>query len=442
MTMPVLDESLVRAACARPGASLQFASRPNVRSAQPALSSEQILAEIQRVAELSLAEATTLPPQAYTSQDFFDWEVEHLFRNDWVPLAHLSQLPAPGDFLNVDMLGEPLMVVHGKDGHVRALSRVCPHRAMDIMPEGFGHAADRKGCGHAHVFTCPYHAWSFDLSGRLKGAPEMQQSAGFEKSEWGLREFRCETWSGFVFVNFDGQAAPLVKRLGELSATLAPWQLDTMQLAIQMDWECPFNWKVLAENFMESYHHLAAHSKTLQPSMPARDTWNDRERPGYIQAHLPIKDSVASLMKTAECPEGFPVVPGLPDELRCKWQLFLVHPLMLLAVTQDRIIWYRMQPLGPDQMTLLTTTLVPPSTMEHPSWPEMLKEQTETLRAFHLEDMEMCTAVQRGFYSSGYQRGRLSYLEMSVWLIQRYLAARARGVLPGTDSAPAPSQRP
>jgi hypothetical protein len=114
---------------------------------------------------------------------------------------------------------------------------------------------------------------------------------------------------------------------------------------------------------------------------------------------------------------------------------------MLMSANPDRLIFYRMMPLGPDRMKLLTTTLVPASTTEHPDWPAMLESETKRLRDFHLEDMEVCTAVQRGFYASGYQRGRLSYLEMSVWLIQRYLAARIRGVLPATDTPPAPAQR-
>ena len=148
--MKVLTESNVRAACAQPPSLTQFSSRTGVRSALPQWSVEQIQAEIQRIAELPLAKATTLPSQAYTSQEFFDWEVDHVFRNDWLPLAHVSQIPAAGDFLNIDMLGEPLIVVRGKEDRVRVLSRICPHRAMDIMPEGFGYSG--HGIGDAKEF--------------------------------------------------------------------------------------------------------------------------------------------------------------------------------------------------------------------------------------------------------------------------------------------------
>src|SRR3569623_3855009 len=126
IAMKLLTESNVRAVCERAANVNPFTSRTTVRSALPQWSVPQIQAEIQRIAELPLAQATTLPSQAYTSQEFFDWEVDHVFRNDWMPLAHVSQIPAAGDFLNVDLLGEPLIVVRGKEDKVRVLSRICP----------------------------------------------------------------------------------------------------------------------------------------------------------------------------------------------------------------------------------------------------------------------------------------------------------------------------
>jgi hypothetical protein len=105
------------------------------------------------------------------------------------------------------------------------------------------------------------------------------------------------------------------------------------------------------------------------------------------------------------------------------------------------VIWYRVEPLGPHRMKLLTTILVPAETTNHPDFARMLESEVKMLVDFHLEDIEVCTAVQRGLYAAGCQRGRLSHLEMSVWLFQRYLAARARGTWPTLDRPAAPSQR-
>ncbi|MGH8047702.1 MAG: aromatic ring-hydroxylating oxygenase subunit alpha [Chthoniobacterales bacterium] len=409
---------------------------------------DEVLADIQRTAALPLEQATTLPPEAYTSATFYKWELEHVFQPEWLCVAHISQLPEPGDFLTLDLLGEPLLIMHGKDGAVRVLSRVCPHRGMDIMPPGFGRdehsiaeAADSPGAGHTRLLLCPYHSWTFELDGKLKACPEMHQAAGFVRDAHALRTFRSEIWNGFIFVNLDGTAPPLAGRLTAMDADLGQWNPAEMEIVVQREWDCPFNWKVLVENFMESYHHLGAHSKTLQPMMPARDTWNEEERELYVRCHLPFKDSVLDELHARQHPFGFPTINALDDMKKKESGLFLIHPCFLAFVLPDRLVWYRIEPRGPDNLRLLTTMLVPRGTARRDDFASALERETPSFFEFHLEDMEMCTAIQRGMHSLGAQRGRLSHLEMSVWLVQRYLAARARGTWPTLDQPAAPGQK-
>jgi phenylpropionate dioxygenase-like ring-hydroxylating dioxygenase large terminal subunit len=433
---------------------LAYADRTSARSAQPPLAVEDIQRGICAVAELPLARARTLPAAAYTSEEFFDWEVEHLMRGGWQCLAHVSQIPQAGDFLNLDLLGEPLIVVRGKDDAVSVLSRVCPHRAMDIMPVGFGYdghgPAEAKpgapGCGHTRIFLCPYHAWTFELDGRLKACPEMQEAEGFSRDDFRLKPFRSEVWQGFVFVNLGGEAPPLAEGLGEMAKDVANYRLGEMKLVIAREWECPFNWKTLVENFMESYHHLGIHHQTLQPMMPARDTWTEEERRHYVRAHLPYKEAARAeyraFIARADFSENLPPLAALDEEQASEWGLFLIAPTFLLATAPDRVIWYRLQPLGPNRLKLQTTVLVAPGAAARPNFPALREKAEQQLVQFHLEDMEVCTAVQRGLYASGWQQGRLSHLEMTVWLFHRYLAARIRGVWPTDDRPGAPSQRP
>ncbi len=432
---------------------LAFPNRTSARTAQPLMSVADIQRGISAAAELPLAAARTIPAQAYTSEEFFEWETRHLLRGGWQCVAHVSQIPAAGDFLNLDLLGEPIIVVHDKDGAVRVLSRVCPHRAMDIMPDGFGYDGhgpaepkpDAPACGHTRIFLCPYHAWTFELDGRLKACPEMHQAEGFARDDIGLKAFHSEVWNGFVFVNLDGGAPPLAEGLAGLADDISNFKIHEMKLVVAREWDCPFNWKVLVENFMESYHHLGIHHKTLQPMMPARDTWTERERRHYVRAHLPYKDSVReeylAFAQRGDFSADPPPVPGLSEQQKTEWGLFLVHPTFLLATAPDRVIWYRLQPLGPDRLKLLTTTLVPPDFAARENFPLLREKIAKSLVDFHLEDMEVCTAVQRGLYASGWQPGRLSHLEMPVWLFHRYLAARIRGVWPTDDRPAAPGQR-
>ena len=433
---------------------LAYASRTSTRTAQRPLALAEIQQGVLDAAARPLSRAVTLPAQAYTSEEFFEWEVNTVLRAGWQCVAHVSQLPRPGDFLNLDLLGEPLIVIRGKDGQVRALSRVCPHRAMDIMPAGFGYDGhgpaearpDAPSCGHTRILLCPYHAWTFELDGGLKACPEMHRAEGFARDAFGLKAFPTVTWQGLVFVNLDGSCPPFESGLGEATADLAAFNLPDLQVIVAREWDCSFNWKVLVENFMESYHHLGIHHKTLQPMMPARDTWTEQERRHYVRAHLPYKESVRAEMRAqaerGDTGDGLPLLPGLDDRQQTEWGLFLVHPSCLIATAPDRVIWYRLQPLGPDRLKLLTTTLVPRATVGRPDFARVREHATKLLTEFHLEDMEVCTAVQRGLYASGWQPGRLSHLEMPVWLFHRFIAARIRGVWPTDDHPAAPSQAP
>jgi phenylpropionate dioxygenase-like ring-hydroxylating dioxygenase large terminal subunit len=160
---------------------------------------------------LPVNEARSLPPELYTSEEFFAFEQEAIFGHDWLCVGREAQVPEPGDWYVFEIVDEPLLVVRGKDGQVRVLSAVCQHRGM-VVAEGAG-----SGCTK---FTCPYHHWSYALDGRLLGAPAMEQALGFDKSEHALPELRVEVWQGFIFCTFDPDVAPLAPSLAELDPHL------------------------------------------------------------------------------------------------------------------------------------------------------------------------------------------------------------------------------
>ncbi len=409
-----------------------------------------LLEKVRQTAHLPLDQATTLPPAVYTDPDFLTWETENVLRPEWLGVCHLSQIPAPGDFLKLDLLGEPLIAVHGKDGQHRVLSRVCPHRNMDIMPASFAEPdhgpAEPRGTvtpdhGHTRLFLCPYHHWSFDLDGSLKGCPEMHQATDFHREDHPLTSFSTEIWNGFLFVNLDGKAEPLADQYDDLDTDIAGWRTADMDIVIERQWDCDFNWKVLVENFMEPYHHLGTHAKTLQPIMPAKGAWTAAERPHSIALNLPLKDPAINEREPA-LSTNFPLIDSLPPEHRDQWSACLGYPSFLLFAGPDRMIWYRIDPVTADRSRLLTTVLVHPETKILPDYETRRAAQEQMLVDFHLEDMEACTAVQRGLHSRTSKPGRLSHLEMPLWLFQRYLAARADGTWPTIQHPAAPAQSP
>jgi phenylpropionate dioxygenase-like ring-hydroxylating dioxygenase large terminal subunit len=382
-----------------------------------------IIRDIQEAAALPLTRARTLTAAAYTDQDYFEMEKRRVLGAGWLCAGHVSQLKETGAFLPVDFLDEPILLVRGEDGDIRAVSRVCPHRGADVLLDGEKTACDVAGS----VITCPYHRWTFGLDGKLRGTPQMQKAEDFNKEEWRLAPIRSAIWHGFIFVNLHGNAPPLEAFYASFGATVAPWALQEMELVISMDWECRFNWKVMVENWIESYHHLGPHTKTLNPFMPAQDTWSEQPNAAFIHAHLPLTGRDAAAMretiKNGAVGEGFLPVPGLSPEQQADWHLFVGFPCFMLLLARDRAIWYRLQPISPDHCRLTTTTLVSRASLAMPNYEAILAAETKMLNDFHVEDMAVNEAVQRGLRSRHAVRGRLSHLEEPVWQFHRQLAA-------------------
>jgi phenylpropionate dioxygenase-like ring-hydroxylating dioxygenase large terminal subunit len=396
---------------------------PAAASTPPAVESslcEGVLAAAAKPREQSI----TLPAGAYTDPGFYEFEKAEIFAKEWISLCHISQIPNPGDFVRVDLCGEPMLVVRGKDSAVRVLSRTCRHRGMDLMPSGFGHPDE----GNKRVILCPYHLWSYDLGGRLVGAPEMQQAEGFDRSEVCLHEFRSEIWEGFVFATLSAKIPPLAEKFARFKDDfVGKWDMASGELVWSAHWECDFNWKVLLENFMEAYHHMGAHMKTLEPFLPARGCWTEPYNSEFSCMHLPLKDSMKqTILASGDAGTPFPVFNGLGMEEYCQWYVFLGYPNFLLFSAPDRIYWYRLLPTGPETCTLMTTMILPQGAKEIPGYEEILKKEIQSGIDFHMEDMEVCTATQRGMRSAGYAQGRLSHLEETLWQFQKYLAAKIR----------------
>lgn len=384
-------------------------------------SDSSIFAAILATAALPREQSCTLPAGAYTDPAFHEFESAEIFAKEWISLCHVSQIPKPGDFVRVDVAGEPMLVVRGKDMEVKVLSRVCRHRGMDLMPTGFGHPDE----GNKRVILCPYHLWSYDLTGKLVGAPEMQQAEGFDRSEVCLHPFRSEIWEGFVFVTLSESIPPIGEKYGRFSsAFVGKWGMAEGELVWSAHWECEFNWKILLENFMEAYHHLGAHMKTLEPFLPAKGCWTEPYDPDFSAMHLPLKPSMKEeILSTGDPGTVFPVFPGLKIDDCTEWWVFLGFPNFLLFSAPDRVYWYRLLPTGPETCTLMTTMIVPRGASEAPDFEGKLEKEVEAGISFHMEDMEVCAATQRGMRSRGYRPGRLSHLEEPIWHFQKYLAS-------------------
>jgi phenylpropionate dioxygenase-like ring-hydroxylating dioxygenase large terminal subunit len=376
-----------------------------------------------------LEEAQALPGELYTSRALYELEMDRIFRHDWVYVARTDEVARPGDWLASEVGGEPIVLVRGSDGEIRALSRVCPHRYSDVLGEADGNR------GHCDAFVCPFHSWAFDLQGRLTGAPLMHRSTRFERERdsYRLHEFRTEVWHGFVFVNLDPEAAPLAPRLADAEEIVAPYRLDEWRYAGGVQWpESEANWKLVMDNGRECYHHQGAHRNSVEPMWPAHLVDADTTDSKYwFCQRMFVSPEAAIGVEDGHYlnPLVLPSLSGLTPYDRSHYVLLGIYPNMFLAPGPDLMFIARWFPTGPSTHLFELGYAIHESQQNNPELESVLKETHEWADGVQSEDSRVITSIQRMLGSRATAKGgALSHLERPVWQFQKYLAHRLAGV--------------
>ena len=383
---------------------------------------EALLRQIRTQAERPATQALSLPPACYWREDVWELEVERIFRRDWLCVGRGDQLPAPGDWLKVDLLGEPLVIVRGDDGALRALSRVCRHRGMDLL-----HDSPARS-GHGALLTCPYHLWSYTLDGHLKASPMMQSNTAHAASRCHLPTFALSEWQGFVFVSLDDAAPPLAPRMQRVEQLLGTVDMSDWRIAGSVNWgESSVNWKVALENFAEFYHHIGTHQNSLQLLWPAsRVSLDMRGEDAFMAGRMAVNPELATGMEDGHPIQAthLPVVPGLSAEQRGGTLVLAMFPLFAFALSPDSAIWFEWYPTGPETHVLDIHLLVPNASFGTPGFAEIVAGHLDAIRGVQAEDARANEAVQHGLRSRFAASGPLAELEYPLWQFQRYLASR------------------
>ena len=345
----------------------------------------------------------SLPPSCYRDSSFFDLESERIFRSEWISVAHLSQLANPGDFICRDLFGEPLVVTRDQTGAIHVLSRVCRHRWTEIV----------SGSGNVNAFICPFHAWSYDLDGRLLGAPVTKREEGFDPSLCRLPVFKSEICDGFIFVNLDGEAEPLASRAAPLSEKFANYDLASMKVAASLSYECRYNWKILVETFMESYHHIGIHRQTLEPNYPGLRSFAEPGNEAFGILHTPGKATEAAM--------AFPLIEGLAPEQRDRFFVVNLYPFHLVAFFPDIVAWFRAVPRAVDHCELEAVLLLPPETLACEDAAQLIEETLSFVDQVNREDIAINVSQQRGLSSRHASPGRFNTLEAANVQFAEYI---------------------
>jgi phenylpropionate dioxygenase-like ring-hydroxylating dioxygenase large terminal subunit len=375
-----------------------------------------------------LSEMQACPAEYYTNEDLYALEVERIFQRDWLYVCRADEVPQPGSWYSAEIAGEPIVVVRGSDGEVRAFSRVCPHRFMDVLGEEDG----RTGSA-VDGFTCPYHSWAYALDGKLTGAPFMSRSDLFERERGSLclLPFQAEVWQGFVFVNLDATAPPLAPRLAQLDELLAPYRLAEWRVIDHVDWpESPVSWKLAMDNGRECYHHQGAHRVSVEPLWPANLVEVDTNDSGFFfwERLFCAPDAATGVEDGHHIqPVFLPPLDGLTPYLRSFSYLVGIYPTMWFAPSSDVMLVAKWWPTGPHSHKFWMDVCVHESQLANPDLQKAVDEVREWGRQIQTEDSRMVTATQRMVGSKAAQAlpgGPLSHMERPLWQFQKYMANR------------------
>ncbi len=329
-----------------------------------------------------VARAETLDASWYLDPQVYDLEMERIFARTWQFAARLDEVAKPGDFVAVEVAGEPIVVLRDGGGTLRAYFNVCPHRAGIVA----------RGKGNRKSLQCLYHGWTFDLDGCLLRIPGFEGTENFDPANFGLKPVRVDTWGPYVFVNLDADAAPLGEVWGNTFSATSGIDLNQWKLVERSEYLIDCNWKVYIDNYAEGYHVPMAHP-ALNREMNLDDYYVDTWRFHSTQRVKvkPVgKGNPANRRYTNPQPE---------DHIK----YHVVFPNFMIDQYPDNLSVNFVKPINHEK-TLLTFEWYFQDEHDAATMESMVRFADDV----QYEDIEICEYVQRGLKSRSYNRGRYS----------------------------------
>jgi choline monooxygenase len=358
---------------------------------------KEILASYNAAA--ALQDAYTIPASWYTDARIAQLELQNVFSRTWQTMGRTAQVEKPGQYVTATVAGEPIVAVRGSDGKLRAFYNVCRHHAMTVMNEP---------CGHAQHMRCPYHGWTYNLEGELRGMTEFEGVCNFDRAQNGLVPVRVEAWENFIFVNLDPHAAPLRDFLGALVGLAKPLNFDGLQFVERRGYIQQCNWKVYVDNFLDGGYHVPHMHKGLNSVLDYTNYTIENVDRCCVQSS-PVAVDKSSEASAAATRKG--------DRAYYFWQ----YPNFMLNWYEGYLDTNLVIPLGVDRCEVIFDFYFGDTSEAQMPY---IRESMGVSERVQQEDIVICDGVQRGLSSRAYQAGRLSVRrEAGEHLFHRLLAA-------------------
>jgi len=354
-----------------------------------------------------LEEARHTPGFIYSSPEVFAREKDRLFMKDWLAVARVEEVANPGDYLTHTVMGEPLVVARDPKGQLSAFYNVCRHRGVEVV----------SGAGNARKFSCPYHAWTYDLTGKLIGAPFMREAVGFNAAECRLKPLKLDVWAGWIFVNFDPECGPLSDHVAFFESEFGMLRQQDCRLARKFVLELDCNWKFVYENLLDMYHVGTLHAQTI-----------GRFQKSPLDKFVPGPAGRLSVHYRAKTmsPDGvsrFGKMPWLADQEDDFARVGFMPPNMNILVRCDYVRPFLHWPLAPDKTRSVAYFLFPEERLAQPGFEENLQVYVDYLVKVLNEDRDMVLSLQHAMKTRGFEPGPMSIYERPIHhLIDSHLA--------------------
>jgi len=352
------------------------------------------------------ADATHLPAELYTSEEVFEKEKELLFFRDWIIIAREDEFKEPGDYGTYEMAGERFIIVRDRENQLKAFVNSCRHRGTPIA----------YGTGNVKAFVCPYHAWTYDLSGKLVNPLRGKQLGNFDTSTCRLPELKIDTFGGFVFVNFDPEARSLNEFLDVEGFRDELGFLHCEELATidKYTYDVDANWKIVMEVAADVYHVEVVHRETFgKASIGFKPTTSDSD------VRLTKYGATKRYSSPTFAPGGtvlFGLMPALEEHPGGdKFAMnFHLRPNLAFFARCDMIQPLVAIPLGVNKTRFVTWSCIPRKYVGTPGFEEKAQLIKDFCRKLNAEDRDLTLAIQAGMTSRYFPRGPIHELERVV----------------------------
>ncbi len=360
-----------------------------------------------------------IPAGRYTSDEFYELEREHLWRHVWVYACRAEELASPGDYVRFDDLGVPLLLVRGRDGELHGYYNTCQHRGAPVV---------RDASGSARTLRCQYHSWTYDIDdGRLINVPDERDFVDLDRSLRCLPTVRVEEWQGWVFVNQDPSAMPLLQWLGPVATQLEELQGSTLREVGRRSETVSCNWKVMAEAFLEVYHFRHIHSRNGESQLDNRGATMGLLPNGHSRMVTPFAAGACKQLGMEDWSDwqrfetpAFVDIPTVNAMVRSTSTAFNVFPNLITPIAAYGFPFLLFWPRDKGT-TRLDGIHFGPKDWEGDEMPEHWKRRMDRFDQIMEEDTRNLAPMQRSLESPALSGVRLNYQERRIWHLHEQL---------------------